>query len=112
MQDTKHPVTKSTLSPARDRIVTMMQKVGFGTIDGLHVRGGEPIYTPPPRIVREIKFGGDNGPHAMAKAEDFVLKEQVREFLSHLDAIGTGIIQSLEVKHGLPFRMTIEEVNA
>ena len=56
MQDMKHPVTKSTLSPARARIVTLMQKVGFGTIDGLHVRGGEPSYTPPPRIVHEIKF--------------------------------------------------------
>ena len=110
MQDANH--TKSTLSPARAHAVTMMQSLGFGTIYGLHVRNAEPIFTPPPRVVREIKFGGDNGPHAMTTAEDFLLKQQVRDFFAQLDAIGTGIILSLEVKHGLPFRMTIEEVHA
>lgn len=105
-------VTKASLSPQRQRFVEMLQGLGFGTIYGQHVRDGEPILTPPPRVVREIKFGGDNGPHAMTTAEDFVLKQQVRDFFAQLDAIGTGIILSLEVKHGLPFRMTIEEVHA
>lgn len=106
------PVEKSSLSPSCAQLVELMQWLGFGTIYGQHVRDGEPIFTPPPRVVREIKFGGDNGPHAMAKSDDFVLKQQVRDFLAQLDAIGTGIILSLEVKHGLPFRMTIEEVHS
>ncbi len=112
MQDARPNQPKSTLTPARARVVMMMQTLGFGTIYEQHVRDGEPIFTPPPRIVREIKFGGENGPHAMTRAEDFILKQQVRDFFAQLDAFGTGTILSLEVKHGLPFRMTIEEVHA
>ena len=112
MQETERYTTKSSLSPARARAVKMMQELGFGTIYGLHVHDGEPVLDPPPRVVREIKFGGDNGPHTMTKSDDFVLKQQVRDFIAQLDAIGTGIILSLEVKHGLPFRMTIEEVRS
>ena len=104
--------TKSSLTPARRRLVERLQQLNFGRVEGLLVRGGEPVFGPATRVVREIKFGGDNGPHAMTPAEDFVLKQQVRDFFAQLDAIGNGTILSLEVKHGLPFRMTIEEVHA
>ena len=35
--------TKQSLSPARRRLVELMQEVNFGRIEGLHVRDGEPI---------------------------------------------------------------------
>jgi hypothetical protein len=87
-----------------------MQSLRFGTIEGLVVCGGEPVIDPPPRIVRDVKFGGENGPRPEAKLNDFALKEQVRDLLDQMDALGNGIIGCLEVKHGLPFRMEVEEV--
>ena len=102
-------VMKAVLSPQRKRLVELMQGLNFGRIEGLAVHGGEPVFDPPPRVVREVKLGGENGPRPETAKEDFALKGQVRELLSQMAAMGTGIVRSLEVKHGLPFKMTVEE---
>jgi hypothetical protein len=86
-----------------------MQQVNFGKVEKLQVRGGEPVFNPSPRIVKEIKFGGENGPRQELKAEDFVLKAQVVEFFSCLTSLGNGMVETLDIKHGLPFRMNMEE---
>jgi len=102
-------VTKADLSPARARLVELMQGINFGRVERLAVRGGAPVFDPPPRVVREIKFGAENGPRPEGTKVDFSLKAQVRELFAQMEAMGDGVIRSLEVKHGLPFRMTIEE---
>lgn len=101
--------TAASLPPARRRLVTLMQEVNFGHVKGLVVRGGEPILNPPPRVVREIKFGSENGPRAEAAKDDFALKAQVRDLFAHMEAMGDGVIRCIEVKHGLPFKMIVEE---
>lgn len=101
--------TKASLPPARARLVELMQEVNHGRFENLAVRNGEPVLDPPPHLLREVKFGGENGPRPEADKKDFALKAQVRLLFAHMDALGTGVIRSLEVKHGLPFRMTIEE---
>ncbi len=104
-------VTKSNLSFPRARLIESMQHLGFGTIEDLVIRDGEPVLDPPPRMIRHVKFKGENGPRPETDLDDFVLKKRVLDFLDHLDAIGNGVIRSLEVKYGLPFTMEIEEVN-
>jgi len=73
------------------------------------VENGEPVFHPPPRVVREIKFGGENGPRPEFRVEDFILKAQVKELFTQLSDLGDGIVERIEVKHGLPFRMNVEE---
>ena len=75
----------------------------------LAIRGGQPVLDSPPEIVREVKFGGENGPRPEAAIEDFLLKAQVVEFFDQLRRLGDGVVESLEIKHGLPFRMTVRE---
>ena len=89
-----------------------MQRIGFGTIEQLVIRQGEPVLDPPPKVVRDVKFGAENGPRPESDLNDFVLKAQVRDLFAQLDALGNGTIRCLEVKHGLPFRMQVEEVSA
>jgi hypothetical protein len=89
-----------------------MQRLRFGTIEGLVIRDGEPVFDPRPRVVRDVKFGAKNGPRPESRLDDFVLKDEVREFFAQLDALGNVTIRRLEVKHGLPFRMEVEEENA
>ena len=107
----QHP-TKSTLSAPRATLIEWMQRLDFGTIERLTIRNGEPILDPPPRVIRDVKFCGENGPRPESDLDDFVLKAQVRDLLAHFDSVGNGTICSLEVKHGLPFRMQVEEVTA
>ncbi len=65
------------------------------------------MFDPPPTIVREFKFGSDNGGRPSG-SNDFNLKTQMIELFESLDSIRDGTVQVLEVKHGLPFRMEIE----
>jgi hypothetical protein len=44
--------TKSSLTPARRRLVERLQQLNFGRIEGLLVRGGEPVFGPSTRIER------------------------------------------------------------
>lgn len=103
---------KSSLTPSQQKLLTEMQRINFGRIEGLSVRRGQPVMDPPPRVVREIKFGGENGPRAEAAKADFALKAQVRDLLAQLEALGDGVIPCIEIQRGLPFRMTVEEVCA
>ncbi len=105
-------VTKADIPPAGKQLVELMQRVNFGRIEGLTVRNGEPVMDSPPHIFREIKFCGDNGPRPESIKADFALKAQVRDLFAQLEAMGDGIIRSIEIQRGLPFRMTVEEVSA
>lgn len=100
---------KTSLSHPRKRLLRLMQEVNFGRIEGLAIRDGEPVFDPKPAIVREVKFGGENGARPEAGKDDFALRAQVVELFEHLSSLGNGIVRSLEVKHGLPFRMIVEE---
>lgn len=101
--------TKAALSAPRRRLLELLAGLNFGRVENLSVRGGDPAFDPPPRIVREVKFGGDNGPRPERDAADFLLKVQAVELFRHLDRLGDGTVQSIEVKHGLPFRMLVAD---
>jgi hypothetical protein len=99
--------TKGDLSIPRRRLIELMQKINFGRIEHLEVRRGEPILEPPPRIVHEIKIGGENGPRPELAAKDFLLKTEHVELFQHLDRFSEGTIAAVDVRHGLPFKLTI-----
>jgi len=104
--------TKLSLTPPQTRLVELMQRINYGRIKDLHVLNGEPLFDPPPRITREIKFGGENSPRPESAKSDFELKQSVKELFLHLEQFGDGVITRIEIQRGLPFRMTIEEVCA
>ncbi len=86
-----------------------MQRLNFGRIEGLAIRGGEPQFQPPPRLVKDIKIGGENGPRPELTIEDFALKNAVIELFDHLSRIGDGTLESIEIKYGVPFKLVVEQ---
>jgi len=104
--------TKRHLSPARKQLIEQMQRINYGRIEKMLVRRGEPVLEPMPCVVHEFKFPGDNGPRPEISAADFTLKAQVIALFAQLDSLGNGLIRSIEIQRGLPFRMTVEEVCA
>lgn len=101
--------SKSSLSAKQKHLLELMQQINFGRIEGIAVCNGEPVLDPPPRTIREIKFMGENGPRPELKINDYSLKQEVVEFFKELGRMHNGIVEKVEVKHGLPFRMTINE---
>ena len=101
--------TKFALSPARRRLVEIMQEVNFGRIEGLHVHDGEPHFMPAPRVLRDIVFGKVNAPNAARTRDDFALKEQLIELFELFDRERSVTVESLVVQNGLPVRMTVAD---
>jgi hypothetical protein len=106
------PVHKKRLSPVRQRLLELMQDINFGRIDSLKLSSGEPVLTPRPVVIREHKFGGENGPRPELGKTDFLLKEQAIQLFAFFDQLQNGVIETLEIKHGLPFRVIVREVPA
>jgi hypothetical protein len=93
-------------------LLKLMQSINFGRIEHLLVHDGEPTVDPRPVVVREYKFGGENGPRPELTTDYFLLKQQVVELFAFFDELRDGVIDALEIKHGLPFRMIVTEAPA
>lgn len=106
---TSRNTMKMDLSPARRRLVELMQRLNFGRLEGLRVRNGEPFFDPTPRVIRSVKLGGDNGLRREASKADFLIKAEVIELFNIFDQIGDGVVESIDVRHGLPCGMTYPE---
>lgn len=102
-------ISKQSLSASRSGLVSLMQRINFGRLEALHFRDGEPVFNPTPRLRREIKFTGENGPRRHLSSADFMLKQQVVELFDYFDQQRDGVVDVLEIKHGLPFRMVVTE---
>jgi hypothetical protein len=110
---TKLPhLSKQDLSSCRAGLIELMQSINFGRIEKLPINNGQPILIPRPPVVREHLFGGKNGPRPESAAADFLLKQKVLDLFAMFDRLGNGVIDVLEVKHGLPFRAIVTEVYA
>ena len=105
----KAVLTKSSLSTSQKRLLEAMQKMNFGRIENLSIRGGEPVLNPAPRVVKDVKLGADNGARPELESDDFALKREHIELFENLKQLGNGTIECIEIKAGLPFRITIEQ---
>jgi hypothetical protein len=103
-----HPPTKRSLTPQRQRLVELFQQINFGRVEGLHVQSGQPKFDPEPTITNEFKFGSENGPREESNQSNFLLKRQIQELFDSFDQLQNGVIDVIEVKHGLPFRMEVK----
>jgi hypothetical protein len=84
-----------------------MQEINYGRIEGLRVKDGEPVFDPPPTVLRLFLFGRDNAPNEFRGSDGFALKKKVAELFEILDRERSLSIQELMIDDGLPIRMTV-----
>ncbi|MGD9791229.1 MAG: hypothetical protein AB7Q00_09315 [Phycisphaerales bacterium] len=109
MTHAQNAVRTESLRPGARRLVELMQQIGFGRIEHLHVAGGEPVFEPAPKVIREVKFDREPGQHPADRPPDFALKRAVVELLAELRQLDDAAV-TIEVRHGLPFRLFMQEV--
>jgi hypothetical protein len=102
-------VAKADLPEPSRKLVELMQTINYGRIERLPIRDARPILNPRPAIVHEHKFGGENGPRPELAIRDFLLKEEVIQLFAFFDQFQDGVIDVLEVRRGLPFRVIVKE---
>ena len=99
----------SDLSTHGQRLIRLMQFTNFGRLVFL-VRGGEPDADQPWRTLRTVKLvDGKNGPRPESGSADFELRKEQVTLLDQLSRLADGTCVTIEVKHGLPFLIEIEE---
>jgi len=102
------PISKSSLTKGQSDLVDLFQQHPYSRIEALHVRGGEPVFVPPPRVIQKLRMGSDNRLRPEAGLTDFWLKKQMVELLETIETLGNGEIRSIEIAHGLPLLVEIE----
>ncbi len=102
-------VRVSQLLPGQRRLVHLMAEVGFGEIKRLHVCAGQPSFEPAPSVTRELRFNDRTVSPLRSPGKDFVLCRQVHELLRTLERLGDGMVDRLEIRHGLPNRVFLTD---
>jgi hypothetical protein len=100
-------ITKAVLTPARKRLIELMQEINYGRIERLEVREGDPVFDPFPTVLRLFLFGKDNGPNTAPSNDSFALKKKAAELFKVFDRERSLFIRQLMVDNGLPVRMTV-----
>jgi hypothetical protein len=98
----------SSLSAPRQALVRLLQSVNFRYIEGLEIRGGDPVFSPAPVVFVEVKLDAANEPRAEAGLSDFDLALEISRLMATLDELRTGTVQRIDVRYGIPRRALIE----
>ncbi len=99
---------KQELSNANKQLLKLMQSINFGRIENLPLEAGQPVWSDQTRVIRKVKFGGDNAARAESSLGNFELKKQLIDLFSQFNRINNGVIRSLESKCAPPFAMDVE----
>lgn len=104
-------MTRDSLSTGQAKLLQIIENLGWGRIDGLSIQSGQPTYERPPRIVQEIKLGGQPEREPRDTATDLTLKKEFVSLFDELRKLRTGVV-SVEVRHSVPFRLILERDEA
>ena len=100
-------MTKSALGLGQRRTVEIIEELGFGRIEQLLIRDGEPCYKRAPRIVQEIKLSSEHEWPVDRSSADLTLKKEFESLFEQLIRLRDGIVD-IEVRHSAPFRLVLE----
>lgn len=79
-----------------------------GHIEALRISNGEPMFTPEPIVLLDVKLDHDEGPRPEVEVRDFELCCELRRLMSRIDRIKDGKVARLEIRGGIPRRVIFE----
>jgi hypothetical protein len=79
-------------------LVRLCQFTNDGHIQGLEIRDWDPVLTPPPEVLVELKLDGEEEARSEVGLADFVLREEVCRVLTRFDELKNGAIDRIEVR--------------
>ena len=88
----------------------IMREHQFGRIENMTVRDGEPVFDHHLKLVRLVRLNGRSRGQKTLGADEFELKDSVRDLFAELARLENGSVIMLEFRYGLPFllEMTID----
>lgn len=106
--NSSHIETSNQLTRSERLLLDVMRSIGFGRLERIPVRDGALVLEPWPRTIRHLKLGSDETQPRCQLDREFQLKREVAEFFGQIRSLQSAEILRLEIRHGLPFTMEIE----
>lgn len=105
---TDAPTRFLQLSPSLQKLVRLCQDINFGAIHRLRVENGQPTLDPPPEVSVDLKLDRDLATRPEVTLTDFELCAELRRLLRHIQDLGTGVFERIEVQAGIPRRVLVQ----
>lgn len=98
----------SQLSAERQVLVRLCQSINFGEIREIEVRGREPVFISPSRVLVDLRLDHDEAPRRESSLVDFALPGELVRLLAQFDRLENGRISRIEIRAGIPRRILFE----
>lgn len=94
----------SELSTPRQVLVRLCQTTNWGVIQSFEIRDSEPVLSPPPVVLVDVKLDSDEESRTELDLTDFVLRDEICRLLDRFDQLKNVRIERIEVRAGIPRR--------
>jgi hypothetical protein len=100
----------SELSASRQALVRLFQSTNYGSIEAVEVCHGEPVFSGSgPTVFADVRLDLDEERRSELALGDFALCTEVCRLMSLLDQVQKGQISKIEVRAGIPRRVTLQK---
>lgn len=96
------------MTNAERELIRLIRQTRFGCISGIKLAEGQPMLDFNTSVSVEIKLSGLEPTTEVVSEQDYIKKPQVRTLFERFRAIGNGTIECIDVRDGLPFKMTVK----
>jgi hypothetical protein len=99
----------SDLRPSERALVSALSELQFGRLEFVRIAEGEVVLDPRPTTIRAVKFGSEEPAEFHPPSDEFQLKRSVIKLIEFIRSISAGEIRCLEVRHGMPWALEVED---
>jgi len=93
-------------------LVRLCQAINFGSLHRLTILDREPIFSPPPIVILELKLDSDDERRPEVDLDDFQVRDEFHRLLNRIDLFRNGMIERIEVRAGIPRRLFFQTIGA
>lgn len=93
---------------AERELIRLIRQTQFGCISNIKLSAGQPILDGNTSVSIEFKLSGLEPTKEVLSEQDYLNKPQVRTLFERFRTLGNGTIECLDVRDGLPFKVTIK----
>lgn len=88
-------------------LVKLIQETRFGSIRNFRLSDGKPVINNDTDICVEYKLSGIESREEVMDIKTLINKPQVQTMFARFRQVGNGIVECLDVRDGLPFKMIV-----
>ena len=88
--------------------IRLIQETRFGSIENFRLVDGQPVVDSNSEVRTEYRLSGVESAREVMRTQDYLTKPQVRTMLKRFEHIWDGMVECMDVRDGLPFKMIVK----